>query len=243
MPTFRKYFNRRLKWERLASVGGAFMPASIASLVNWYNSPIAGQTNGNPISGWVDSKGSNNLTAAGLAPTYKTSQQNGLDAVQFVAASSMNLTTGGSTASSFPYTFFAVFNLTDITSGHVIFAPSGTGGINLIINQTTGFAELQKGNVAIIGTATSGFTSGSWHTLIATVDSSTYAFYIDGVLAGSGSHSQTLTGGLTIQMGVQEAALSYFNGYIGEAGICNAVISSGDRSSLYSYLKARWNTP
>lgn len=229
----------------LDNTASSFVPTDIASLVAWYNSPIAGATDGNEVVTWDDSStgGTFDLSRIGTGPTYRTNQQNSLATCEFIAASSTAFINGGSDASTFPYTFWAVVKSSSLGSAGCILGPSADAGIEFRIDATTGFPTFNSANTAAIGTGNVGIGTTDYHIVIGTVDSSAWAFYVDGSAAGSGSHSVTLTAGRTFNMGVFNATNDRLNGFIGEAGICSAVISSGDRASLTAYLKAKWAIP
>lgn len=184
--------------NRRRTGGGGTTLDSFSNLIAWYKSPIAGATNGNPISSWPDSKSSYNLTGA-AAPNYVTSSINGYASTSW----SFNyLDNGGSDSSTFPYTLVAVVNLTDTTNYRYILGSTPfTGGLVWRTNITTGYMELDDEFVSAIGVGNVAVPTGSWHVLAAVVTSSTWALWIDGVTAGSGSHSVSLSTGKSFIMG------------------------------------------
>lgn len=224
--------------------GGAFVPTDLATLVSWWDVPIPGAVNGARVSPLPDSSlsGLYPLSESNVSerPTYSVGVANGEDATTWTGA--QVLRTGGPSASTFPYTFFAVVKW--VSGSSAIFAPSDSGGILWIIT-AGGNLMLLKSQVALIGVST-GAIDTDWHTVMATVDSGNYAFYIDGVLVGSGTHTETLTAGRTIRMGADNSwtgANTYFNGKIPNSGICSSVLSPVDLGRLQTYLRNRFATP
>lgn len=187
-----------------------------SNLTAWYYTPIAGASDGNPIPDWPDGQGSFDLTSTGTEPTYQTNEINGFAAVQFNAN---YLNTGGSSASGFPRTLVIVANFEEIFDYQILFGCSGSGGLNLRTNQFSNVLNCDKAQEANIGTGDVAVTAG-WHVIIAVITSSTWAFWIDGVDAGSGAHSESLTGGRTFTLGGDGSGSAFiWKNMIVEAGI------------------------
>lgn len=198
---------------------GAAGPVTLDSFSNleaWYQTPISGATNGAAIPGWEDSKNSYDLTSAD-DPIYGTNILNGYAAVDF---DGKFLTGGGYTGSTFPYTFVAVAYYLDTSAYRMLFGASASGGINFRVDISTGYLNCDASNAANIGTGNVAVGAGAWHVLIGVVTSTTWAFWIDGTAAGSGSHSVSLTAGRTLQLSGDSAGANYIWGdYMAEAGI------------------------
>lgn len=202
-----------------STASGPTTLASFANLVAWYQTPIAGATNTNPVPDWPNSQGGTPLASSGTYPTYATGSLNGYAATTW-NGSSTKLDTGGTDASTFPYTFVAVVNVTDTSTYRTILSSNLSGGIDWRIDTGTGYLNLDKTLDAGIGTGNVAVTTGTPHVLIAVVTASTWAFWIDGVPAGNGSHSQSLTAGRTFTMGGTTAvSVFWFLGSIYEVGI------------------------
>lgn len=234
------------RWVPRITTAGPFDPQTQGTLVNWYDASTLGLPNGTTVATWTDSKtgNPNPMSATTQAGVYATNQQNGLGTVGWVGGTAF-YDTGGSSASTYPRTYAVVFTRPNATVQYTMVGSSGSGGLQLRCDITTGNVSWVKTGVAIIGTSTSTVGNNAYHVLISTIDSSSYAHYIDGVAAGSGSHSTTLTGGLTVHLGGTSTGseIQIFNGNIGEVQIYSSVLSAGDITGCYNYLKAKWATP
>lgn len=221
----------------------AFNPQTQGTLVNWYDGSTLGLSNGANVNPFTDSKtgAPNSLTSSGTYPTYSTAQQNGLGTVNFGSGSGV-FDTGGSTASSFPRTIAAVVKWTDSTKTCTIMGSSASGGIQFRVDATTGYLTFNKAAVAAIGTGNVALVANQYHLVVGVLTSTTWAFYIDGSAAGSGTHSQTLTGGLLFRMGVTSSTEKFY-GYMGEVQIYSSALNSTDLAALHSYISAKWATP
>ncbi len=221
--------------------GGGFDPQTQGTLVSWYDYSTMGGGNTDPVPSLVDSKtGNPHPLTSSVSPTVATGQQNGLRTANWQSGAAMH---GGPDASTYPYPIAAVMKLANLTSAHAIIGPyENNGGLELGVG-TSGMMFLNAANIANIGNATTALSAGAYNLVVATVDASSYAFYIDGVAAGSGSHSESLTGGMTMQIGQVKTNEAYFDGYIGEIQIYNSILSGGDLTALHSYIVSKWATP
>lgn len=221
----------------------SFNPQTQGTLVNWYDGSTLGLSNGANVNPFTDSKtgAPNSLTTSGTYPTYATGQQNGLGTVNFGNGNGA-FDTGGSTASSYPRTIAAVVKWTDNTKICTILGPNGSGGIQFRIDATTGYLTFNKANVAAIGTGNVALVPNQYHLIVGVLTSTTWAFYIDGTAAGSGTHSQTLTGGLLFRLGAN-GSIEKMYGYMGEVQIYSSALDSTDLAALRSYISAKWGTP
>ncbi len=233
-------------WFTVLSGGAGappFNPQTQGTLVNWYDSSVLGLSNGASVTTFTDSKtgNPNPLTTTSTPGTYATNAQNFLSVVTF-NGSNQNYTTGGSSASNFPYTLAAIIKVTNVTASRTILGPHTTGGLQFRLDITTGNISLIKSGSAPFATSSSAVSTGAWHLVVATVTSSTYAFEIDGVAAGSGSHAETLTAARNWRLGVSVNS-ELFIGSIGEVQIYSSVLSSADLSGLHTYSVNKWATP
>lgn len=242
-----------LDWVATVGGGSSFNPQTQGTLVNWYDASTLGLANGASVMTFPDSKtGNPNQLSSIQYPTYNTNQQNGLGTVSFSGdtVTTQFLNTGGSSASTFPYTIAVVLRTSDTSGSYTIMGPSGDGGVQFRVDQTTGYLTLNKANVAAIGTGNVALGTAAYHLVVATVNSTNWAFYIDGVAAGSGTHSQTLTAARTWQMGIKGpagASAEYFKGRIGEVMIFSSVLNATElgtgAGSIREYCVAKWATP
>lgn len=215
-------------------------PQAEASLVNWYYAPTLGLSNGANVTSWTDDKtgNPNPLSAGGNYPVYATNQQNSKATVSFTAASFHALSNGGSTASSYSRTFAGVARVANTSAAYTIIGPSGTGGLQLVIS-SGGALTLNKAQTAVIGSSSSNVPTGSYFSFIACVNSTDYLFEISGASAGSGTHSQTLTGARTFRMWTNVSS-EYFNGHLAELLIFSSFFDSSKRASCHAYLANGW---
>ena len=147
----------------------------------------------------------------------------------------------GSSAGTYPYTIAAVVYLNNLTATKAIIGPTANAGLE-IRSETSGAIGMASADTAYIGGSSTTISSGSWHLLVYMVDSSTYSFQIDGIAAGSGSHSVSL-GASNFQMGAQKTNEEYFDGIIGEVQIYSSLFGSTDLSGLHTYAVNKWATP
>lgn len=207
-----------------------------ANLVAWYKTPIPGATDGNAIASWPDDAGANDLTASGSSPLYQTNEINGLAAVDFT---SRFLNLGGSSASDFPYTLVFVAKFADQFEYQVLLGCDSAGGLLFRSNQFTTLLEADKAQTAQIGAGDVALTAG-WHVIIAVITSTTWAFWIDGVDAGSGSHSETLTAGRTFTLGGDASGSAfYWMSLIAEVGIYSSD-HTADVASITSDMETKY---
>lgn len=207
-----------------------------ANLVAWYKTPITGATDGNAITSWPDDANANDLTSSGTEPTYQTNEINSLAAVEFV---SNYLDTGGSSASSFPMTIVLVAKYATNFSYQYLLGCSASGGFNFRVDQTTDFLNCDKAQEANIGTGNVAVTAG-WHVIICVVTATTWAFWIDGTTAGSGSHAVSLTGGRTFTLGGDASGSAFiWNSLIAEVGIYSSD-HTADVASITSDMETKY---
>jgi hypothetical protein len=112
-------------------------------------------------------------------------------------------------------TYIARIKLTGTSTYRTIIGGSGNGALSLDVEQTTNKFRVLKQGVANIATSTSGLSANTDGVVAVSYDSSgNYAFYLDGSINGSGTNNQTLTSGLTLQIGIQTDVAQPFSGYI-----------------------------
>lgn len=223
--------------------GGGFNPQTQGTLVNWYDASTLGLSNGAAISTWIDSKtgNPNPLTTSGTAPQYATNQQNGLGVAQFFGFNQLNV--GGSSASTYPYTIAIVIYIANVSDyGRPILVSNTVGAGGLYTNATAvnGYINADNNGTANIGTGNLSIGTGAYHLIVLAISSSTWAYYVDGASAGSGSNAASLTAGTTFVMGGNGGG---FAGNIGEIQIYNSVLSGGDLTALHTYIVNKWATP
>ena len=215
---------------------------SFAGLTAWYKTPISGATDSVNINPWYDSKGSYNLSGADYGPTYSTSETiNGFSTAKIIYNNYNYLPNGGPSSSTLPVTIVAVMLHTGTHGsgyGDYILGCNGGNGIILGLTHPQGYLYSDKFQQANIGTGNVAVTTNSWHVVMGVITSSIWAFWIDGVPAGNGTHSQTFSGSPTFSLG-QYFNGSIFNGNLVEMGIFNADRSS-DATAIYNSLRSKY---
>lgn len=216
--------------------GGGTTLDDFSGLVAWYKTPISGATNGAAIPSWPDSKGSHNQTTV-TGTSYTASNLNGYATVAFDGSSYVY---GASLDSStYPYTLVAVVKGTNNSDYRSILASSNFGGVHWRINQTTGKHNVDAQSQVGIATGTNAVSTGTWHVLMLVLTSTTWAFYTDGTLDSSGSHSVSLTAGRTFVIGGTTSPSQLWLGDMAEIGVYNQD-RSADATSIYNALKTKY---
>lgn len=233
----------------LPTAGGAWTPNSEASLVNWYDASTSGYSNGASVTTFVDSKtgNPNPLTSTGgFNPTCATAAQNGLRTFAFNG--SQCLETGGSSAHTLPYTIAMVLKIPNLSSQYRFLASEisiTSGGIDFF-NYTDGTLGINQAGVAVVSQSTGTLGTAAYHLVVVQQSSTAYAYFIDGVAAGSGSGSFSLLGTGTFVIGARlfnASPNSALTGNIGECQIYNSIIDATARANLLAYIQGKWATP
>jgi len=185
------------------------------------------------------------LYGTGSAPTYKINQLNGYPAVNFLGGSSKSFSTNLN-AGSYPITVAIIGREANNTGLHT-YMGSGNGpglGFRVANGGNAGKTQVVRVGITQIAIASSAQLFGSFHLRVIVLTSSTYAFYLDGVANGSGSHSvpisltQYLLGG---EDGTGGTVADQLNGDIAE--IIVYFNSSVSVSDIHTYAVNKFNTP
>lgn len=216
---------------------------SFSGLIAWYKTPISGASNGVSLNPWYDSKNSYHLSGADYGPTYSTSGTlNGYSTAQIIYNNYNYLRLGGPSSLNYPATMVAVIRHTGTHGsgyGDFILGSGGTGnGITFGLSHPDAYLRSDVFNQANIGTGNIAVTADAWHVVMAVITSSTWAFWIDGVPAGNGTHSRTTNGAPIFTLG-QYANGSIIDGNIAEIGIYNQD-RSADAAAIYTALKDKY---
>lgn len=137
------------------------------------------------------------------------------------------------------FSYFAWIKVTDVTSIRTIKSGRWVGpnaAPQFRIN-TSGNLQLVKSQTVAIGTSTGTVTNGVYQHVAVTYDSSgNYAFYIDGLPAGSGTNLQTLGQGAML-IGCNEsgypALVEFFKGAIDDVAIFSRVLTAAEIWNFY----------
>lgn len=215
----------------------AFSPLSLSPLFWFRNESIAGLNDGDQIQTYPDSSGNGQdatQATAAQRPTKQTVSGRAVDRTDTVD----DLFGTAQSAALNPFTFMAVLSIASFAAANrLIIAASATGGIQLRSDITTGAITLTKQNVATIGTSTTALVAGTPAAICVTYDTSgNYAFYIDGVAAGSGTNLQTFAASVMV--------LSVFmGGDVWERILFGSVLSAPQIASMSDYFRKRHGTP
>lgn len=239
----------------------AWTPASLgAALEGWFKADTgvyndAGTTpatDGQTVQQWNDQSG-NGVTlsqaTSGQRPTYRATGFNSRKGIQFVAANSQFLASG--------LTAFALGGTT-FSAYVVMFFTSSTGSNGRIVTfrgngQSDDFGNTASGiplltpNPSSFGGFRSGVGSGTFAASVDTnyrvggeFDGSFHTIYRNNVAGTPAAVAGTF--GLTGEVGVggYTGSSTYLGGTIAEVVLTSTVLSSGDRTSLDDYFKAKW---
>lgn len=224
-----------------AELTGGFDPGEVTGVVLWLAADaITGLADGDPVSAWEDLSAEGNdagQATSGNRPTYQTAEVNGLPVVRFDGSNDYMdcLTLTGSPAA---VTMIAVVKPTG--SGYRTIVGAHTdGGLQWRIDSSTNYQTLNKQFTAAVGTST-GAVGSAFHVVSASFAAgASYAFELDGVASGSGSHAQTLTSGRTFRIGSRNAA-EFLSGDLAELIVYDSVLSGPDLDSVTAYLQAKY---
>lgn len=202
-----------------------------ANLYAWYKADTLSLSNNDPVSTWPDSSGNgNDLTSSGgTRPTFKTGIQNSMPAVLFSGSQNMKNTTLSPVIGT-PFSIFAVFNATSVSSSSVILCTWNSNTNQLRIEPTQweygGYSGAMLG-----GTASTGIHLFS----VANFGTASSTFMIDGTTIAT----QDVGSGTTTQLGMGDNAglgLS-FSGYIMEI----IITKHANVTEFNAWLRNKWN--
>ncbi len=226
--------------------GGSALPGTIPDLIHWFESDdilAAGSARiqrlreRTPWAPSVLAYQGTSATGVIVDPTLL----NGLPAIKFP----------GSVPLVLPYpcyftpeaTYFIVVNAATSASDQAVFGASGgSGALAFYINFAGGSAiGLSSSNIAIIGTATTNWTSGTWFQANATYVSSSgaYAFRMNRAAAGSGTGTTGAGSVVTSSIGA-DLSNAAFNGSLAVLICYNRVLSSTEIQNVENYIHAKW---
>jgi hypothetical protein len=183
--------------------------------------------------------------AGGIQPTYVASALNGKPGANL---------TGGTCV----YGISSPFTPTNISGFAVVSVPNlssylgihgsctyTSGSAEWRIDQTSGDMHIIKEAVADVGSSSSGITSGTYHKIAYTYNSSTgsLSFYIDSdSVVNTTTNVQSFSSALNGIFGAN-ASGDYFNGTIMELVVTNSTATSGQVTSMMGssgYFKSRY---
>lgn len=243
---------------RFATGTTPFSPADLSNLRGWWKADALALSNNDPVATWNDSSASGlNMTQAtsGNRPTFKTSQVNGLPAVDFDGSSDFLSNSSSMSPTTGFWTAFAVVKLDSVTGTRAIVDADREGGARLAQMLRTDGTGMTT--IVLTGTSPNVFSdspgatlaTGTWYILEAVYDGSSIEAFVDGT--GNGSTSTVGTsplsdggGGARCVLGAHLDSAStpgtWFDGLIAEVVAYSDGKNSTDRGLVRAYLETKY---
>ncbi len=139
------------------------------------------------------------------------------------------------------FTYSAWVNPASISNSMTVFSSGANSTPRIRLDSTSGTISLIDTNVVVMGTSSQSVSANVWTHLAISYDASgSYAFYLNGETAGSGTNSQSFSfGSAAFEIGRNGAANNeYFNGQIDDVRIYNRVLSADEILNLYQKASA-----
>lgn len=216
--------------------GSAFTPTSIAGLLFWITTPIAGLNNNDPVPMWEDDSGQNNDSAqadSGKQPTYKTNILNSLPGVLFDGSADLltiaNLPSIGTT-----YTAFVVMRR-EASAAYTLLGNEMQyvlldNGADLATHDTSNFVNVAHG----------GITQGTPYLLAVRRSGTSCKFYKNGAQIGTEQTLATNNSNTLKTVGARQDGSLAFPGYIFEAAVYDSALSDENIDAFDAYALAKW---
>jgi hypothetical protein len=208
--------------------GAAFAPTDIAGLQFWVAARLEAFANNDPVPTWTDQSGSGrNATSATNQPTFKTSQVNGLAAIEGDGTNDI-IQTALFTLNQ-PYTVFIVVKQITWTNTERIF-----DGSTVFIRQNSATPNIQlTGSGA--GIQSTALSVGAWGLVAGVVNGASSTLAING--------GADITGDVGVATALSRITLfnradgsGPSNVSIAECLVYNSALSSGNQASVKTYL-------
>jgi hypothetical protein len=220
------------------AVPTGFNPASISGLQAWYDaSQLTGFADGDPIGSTTDFSGNSRhatQSTGSKKPVYKTGILNGrpvmrFDGVDDVLSASFTLAQ--------PLSVAAVVKSTTTSGQHHVI--DGGTGTRAVVYQKLGEWYLYAGAETDSGIAVD---TTNPHVLFFSFDNTSRPEYVDGV---AGSSVNPGSGGYVspVNLGSDGSGFNFWSGDIAEVLVYNTALSTGNRTTVQTYLKTKWGTP
>ena len=189
----------------------------------------------------VDSSGSNYTGSLVNAPSWVTGQI-GPYALSLSHASGQYVHVPDLPVTGYPFTITAWFKVSSNTSGTIASlnagAVSGSGNsrYELYYNNNQVCIYTQDGIGDFDFPCGGSISTGVWYQFTGVFAStSSFLVYLNGSPITSGSTGCSFSSPIEFDIGVDSAAVNYFDGTIDDVRIYNRALSLGDISELYSY--------
>ncbi len=228
-------------------------PSTIANLFGWFkDSDFDNVADGTEVAQWYDSssrkRGANAISAAGSRPQVSRNAINS-NMTALKNPTALRGFAGQAGASSFTskviWTVFAVVSFSTLANSENNYFSSVSAGndFRMGINSTgPGDFNLVFGNVGNFRTTTA-LTVTSWHYIIMENDNDTESVYVDGGAALTwASQPGTVAGSAPTDFRIMDGGgTGNFQGSLAEIGYYDRALTSGERSTLYTYFRTRYN--
>jgi hypothetical protein len=222
---------------------GAFNPSQMTSITAWWD-PLQGVTlSSGKVSSWVDAANSNAATqsTASIQPPFSATAMNDFPGLLMDQSAAYFLQ--ASFPSTTPMTVISVGKAAHIASGgDTITGGNSSGAVQVVINSAN-HLNVTKQVVVSIADSTDTCTD-TYAIYVATIDSTTYSFRINGAASGSGSNAQGAFGGGSFALfsnlsngGTNET----WSGPIGDVIVVGAVSSLAEIQQAEGYLAWKYN--
>lgn len=249
-----------------AAQGGAIAPNQIPSLNLWYDASVStlsnmattggtAPTNGQGVAQWIDKQGfgrNANQNASTKQPTWQSAQQNSLGTIKFDGNNDFFSLNPIPWSLSLPgQTTYIVFKfLTNTDQMHL--CATNTGGFSFFNN--TGFLTAET--AAGIGVSDFAIDTTNYHYAGQILDGTQtnanitiqnnlrLKCRVDGVeramTFSANVGTATSASANTINVGADDAAGNFLNGYIGELLIWTRTLSGSEIAAVEEYLSTKW---
>jgi hypothetical protein len=209
------------------------------------------------VSTYYEQLGHPNFTSAGSsAPIIYQSGSlkniNGKPALSFDGSTNYLVETGSSGANTQGPTMYFnwVGQLTDLAANYCLVGPDTAGGLELRVDQTTGFVRLLKN-----GSTTIGVTSVAMPTGVPINVESYYNFdgswsiWVNATNVASGTGTLVAVNNANIQIGAGPGGTELFKGLVGQCLVCSSWAGGGGGApqtapqfAIQQYLKSYWGS-
>lgn len=228
-------------------------PSDLAGIYLWVDAELGITESGGDISDWEDqSGGGHDLTQStgGLKPTWAASAFGSRHAVRCSPSKALALSAKHGHAAGFSWSCVVQFTSSDTTSSYAGDAPLTVFGDSTSgVYNGAGFTAGTARHMQYIGswTATDGTTTtlndGAPHHIVFTHShdvGATVKIYVDGTLETSAAINYNVVSNGIENIGSGYSHQDGFDGDIGEAIVCDGVITSTDVTDLYNRSKRVW---
>jgi len=210
-----------------------------------FTEPISDNT---AVRSWTDLSGNNyhaTQTTTANRPTFRTNQINGKPAVIFDGSNDYLEATNVIT--SYPFTMISLVKL-NVTTNQIFLSLSDTTVSNkyYALGNITRFSIRARNTTDFITTGTTLISTSTSYNAMGIWESETSRkLYVNKSLEATGTSSVTFNNTLNnkILLGVYRVVspVNYLNGLFGEIIIYNRILTSGEISTVYNYLKQKWD--